>query len=171
VALGLSNFAAAIGIGLSGVDARLRVRVAVVFGTFEAAMPLVGLLIGRQAAGPLGDASRYIGGGLLVATGSYTIWQARRAQRPGPELSSRLGALVVAGLALSIDNLVVGFTIGASDVSLALAVPLIAVVSVGLSLVGLELGGRLGTVAERRGGELGGVILVAVGVAIATGAL
>lgn len=42
-ALGLSNFAAAIGIGLSGVDTRVRLRVAIVFGTFEAAMPLPGL--------------------------------------------------------------------------------------------------------------------------------
>jgi putative Mn2+ efflux pump MntP len=32
VSLGLSNFAAAIAIGVSGVDARTRLRVAIVFG-------------------------------------------------------------------------------------------------------------------------------------------
>ena len=52
VALGLSNLAAAIGIGLAGIDTRLRVRVAFVFGAFEAGMPLLGLAIGRGAAGP-----------------------------------------------------------------------------------------------------------------------
>jgi putative Mn2+ efflux pump MntP len=47
----------------------------------------------------------------------------------------------------------------------------IGVVSVGLSLAGLELGSRIGAAAGRRGEQLGGVILVAVGVAIATGVL
>lgn len=40
--LGLSNFAAAIGIGISGVDARARLRVGVLFGLFETGMPIVG---------------------------------------------------------------------------------------------------------------------------------
>ena len=34
VSLGLSNFAAAIAIGVSGVDARTRLRVAILFGLF-----------------------------------------------------------------------------------------------------------------------------------------
>jgi len=52
-ALGLSNFAAAIGIGLSGVDGRLRIRIAIIFGFFEAVMPLLGLLVGHRVAGGL----------------------------------------------------------------------------------------------------------------------
>jgi putative Mn2+ efflux pump MntP len=45
VSLGLSNFAAAIGIAVSGVDARTRLRVGLVFGLFEPAMPLLGLVL------------------------------------------------------------------------------------------------------------------------------
>ena len=51
LSLGLSNFAASIGIGISGVDARTRWRVGLVFGLFEAGMPIVGLLLGRGLAG------------------------------------------------------------------------------------------------------------------------
>ena len=40
--LGLSNFAAAIAIAVSGVDARTRLRVGIVFGLFKAGMPLLG---------------------------------------------------------------------------------------------------------------------------------
>jgi putative Mn2+ efflux pump MntP len=47
----------------------------------------------------------------------------------------------------------------------------IGLVSVGLSLAGLELGSRIGAAAGRRGEQLGGAILVAVGVAIAAGVL
>jgi putative Mn2+ efflux pump MntP len=171
VALGLSNFAAAIGIGLAGIDARVRVRVALVFGVFEAGMPILGLAIGRGFATTVGSTGRYVGGVLLIATGLYTAWRARRADpHDAPEASS-VGPLVLTGAALSIDNLIVGFALGTTKASLVVAVPLIASVSVGLSLIGLELGDRLGVVIERRSGEIGGVVLVLVGLAVVAGVL
>jgi putative Mn2+ efflux pump MntP len=35
VSLGLSNFAAVVGIGVTGIDARARLRVGLIFGFFE----------------------------------------------------------------------------------------------------------------------------------------
>src|ERR1700761_1663820 len=61
-ALGLSNFAASVGLGASGVDRRTRLRVGLVFGFFETAMPIIGLLAGRGAAGALGAAPRVVRG-------------------------------------------------------------------------------------------------------------
>jgi putative Mn2+ efflux pump MntP len=171
VALGLSNFAAAIGIGLAGIDARLRVRVAIVFGAFEAAMPIIGLAIGRSLAAPLGSTGRYVGGILLIATGLYTVWRASSATPDDVPRGHAWGPLVLTGAALSIDNLIVGFALGATKVSLPLAVLLIASVSIGLSLLGLELGNRLGSVVERRSGEVGGAVLVVVGITIIFGVL
>ena len=168
VALGLSNFAAAIAIGLAGVDASLRWRVAIVFGIFEAVMPLLGLLLGHRLAGSLGSASAEVGGALLVATGAYTIVQARRSDAVPVGLGHRVGPLVTAGAALSIDNLVVGFALGTRTVPIALAAAVIAVVSVAMSLLGLELGARLGRTVEQRSGEIGGAVLIVVGIAIAT---
>jgi manganese efflux pump family protein len=175
-AVGLSNFAAAIGIGLSGVDARTRLRVVIVFGTFEAVMPILGLLLGRGVAQSFGSVTAYVGGGLLVAAGSYTFWQGRRrpSNAPGSDseiapTGTRMGSLILIGAALSIDNLIVGFALGTYNVSLALAAITIAVVSVAMSLVGLELGSRLGRSAEKWSGEIGGGVLVLVGAAIAFG--
>src|SRR5438105_7031428 len=90
LSVGLSNFAGAIGIGLSGVDRRTRLRVGLAFGVFEALMPVIGLLIGRQLTSELGGYGRYVGGGLLVVTGLYTIWQGRREQ---PEAEGESGGL------------------------------------------------------------------------------
>ncbi|MGA2009531.1 MAG: hypothetical protein ABSH51_03200 [Solirubrobacteraceae bacterium] len=56
--VGLGNFAASIAIGLAGVDRALRVRVAIVFGLFEAGMPVAGLLLGREVSGSLGAVPR-----------------------------------------------------------------------------------------------------------------
>jgi manganese efflux pump family protein len=79
--------------------------------------------------------------------------------------------LLVTALALSIDNLAVGFAIAAYNVNIVLAAVMMGVVSVGLSLVGLELGSRLGERVEEWSEEIGGGVLIAVGVALAAGVL
>jgi manganese efflux pump family protein len=77
--------------------------------------------------------------------------------------------LLVTGAALSIDNLAVGFALGTFHVNLAVAAVIIGAVSVTLSLAGLELGNRLGAKTGKRGELLGGLVLIAVGLAVATG--
>jgi putative Mn2+ efflux pump MntP len=191
IALGLDNFAAAIAIGLAGVDARTRLRVGVVFGAFEAGMPIVGLLIGAQAAASLGHVSRWLAAALLIAVGGYFLVDGLRdahAASPGrgegpaagplsPDPASQppgaegLGRLVLAGLALSVDNLAVGFALGSDHTPVVVGAVTIGAVSVGLALIGLELGGRLGLRAGQRGGQLAGLLLIAVGALIAAGVL
>jgi putative Mn2+ efflux pump MntP len=73
--------------------------------------------------------------------------------------------------ALSIDNLVVGFALGVYNVSVFEAAVVMGVVSVLLSLLGLELGSRLGKRVEAWSEELGGGVLVLIGLALAFGLL
>jgi putative Mn2+ efflux pump MntP len=171
LSVGLSNFAGAIGIGLSGVDRRVRLQVGVAFGLFETLMPVLGLLVGLRLAAQLGGYSGYVGGGLLVLTGLYTIWQGRRQQKEAEHGNMRVGSLLLTAFALSIDNLVVGFALGVYKVPLAEAAIVMGCVSVTLSLLGLELGSRLGKRWEAWSEELGGGVLVLVGVALAVGLL
>ena len=167
-ALGLSNFGAAIGIGLAGVDTRLRWRVAIVFGLFEGTMPLLGLLLGHRVAGSLGPASALVGGGILIATGSYTIYQARHTKVERGPIQVGMAPLVITGAALSIDNLVIGFALGTHRGPVAQAAAVIAVVSVAMSLIGLELGARLGHTAQTWSTEIGGAVLIFVGLTVGT---
>lgn len=203
--VGLSNFAAAVSLGVAGVDARTRLRVGLVFGAFESGMPVVGLLIGDHVATALGQASRWVGGALLIGVGLYGIISSVRAHRaaPGapaapagtepaadtsaadtPAAAAASGSghrpppapgsnvrLLVSGLALSLDNLVVGFALGTYQVAILVSAIVIGVVSVALSLIGLELGARLGGWAGERSDQLGGIILIGVGAAVAAGAL
>ena len=177
LSLGLSNFAAAVGIGVSGIDARTRWRVGVIFGLFETAMPIVGLLLGRSLASSLGHAAHWIGAALLMATGLYAIVQAIRRphryrdQDQAAPAGQRTGRLLVTGAALSIDNLAVGFALGTFHVSFAVAAVIIGAVSVTMSLIGLELGSRIGSKTGERGELLGGLVLIGVGAAIATSLL
>ena len=171
--VGLDNFAAAIAIGLGGVDQRVRLRIAVVFGLFEAGMPVIGLLIGRGLSGALGSAAHLVGGGLLILVGAQMGVSTLRSDDEAPPAlaGAPLGRLALLAAGLSIDNLVIGFALGARDTSLVLAVIVIGVVSVGLSLAGLELGNRLGAEVGHRSELLGAGVLVAVGVAMVAGIL
>lgn len=171
IAVGLDNFGAAIGIGTAHGRSRYRWQVAAVFGVFEAGMPVLGMLAGRAVAGTVAGAAPIIGG---VAVGLMGVAGVVESLRKGSGDNTRapvlgLGRLVVLGLVLSIDNLAVGFALGSAKVSLAAAVVVIGVVSVGLSLLGLELGGRLGERVGERGDLVGGVALMVVGVLIGLG--
>jgi len=183
VALGLSNLAASIGIGVGGVRGGTRVRIAVVFGLFEAGMPVLGLLLGHGVADTLGQAARWLGGAVLIAFGVVGLVHARRAAGPDEEAGPAEGIggqpigrqplwrLLLAGLVLSGDNLAAGFALGAYHTNLALAAAVFGVVSVGMSLVGLELGARIGAAAGKRSELVACALLIVVGAVIAAGAL
>jgi putative Mn2+ efflux pump MntP len=178
VAVGLSNFAASIGIGVSGVNRSTRIRVAVVFGLFEAGMPVAGLVLGQSVAAGLGQAARWLGAAALIAVGTVSLVQARRSRdrkesgdpRPGEPRPWGTGRILVSGLALSADNLAVGFALGGYHISLPVAAVVFGIVSVAMSLAGLELGARIGTVTGDRSELIASAMLIAVGTAIAAGA-
>ncbi len=83
----------------------------------------------------------------------------------------RWGRFTLTAFALSIDNLIVGFGLGAIAVPLIAALATFGVVSVGLSLVGLEIGRRVGSRFGESSEFVGGAVLVVVGVLIAFGVL
>ncbi len=187
-ALGLDNFAAALGIGVGGVDGSTRVRVAVVFGLFEAGMPVLGLLLGHGLADSLGQVARWLGGAVLIAFGAVGLIQARRAAwreagqekgtppgllaGPGEqERPRRIGRMLIGGLVLSGDNLAAGFALGAYHTNLIVAAAVFGVVSVAMSLVGLELGARIGAAAGERSELIACTLLIVVGIIIAAGVL
>lgn len=181
LALGSSNLAASFGIGTSGADRSTRVELAIVYGLFESGMPVVGLAVGQHLANGIEQDGRFIGAGLLIAMGLYALARELVARRGAgssgagsnvaPQLRARRGRLVLSALALSADNLVVGFALGSTHVGLVVAAVVIGGISVAMSLVGLELGRfagqRLGNGAEL----IGSAVLVGVGVAIGAGLL
>ncbi len=196
-ALGLDNLAASIGIGVGGVRGATRVRVAVVFGLFEAGMPVLGLLLGHGLADSLGQVARWLGGAVLIAVGLVQgahLVRARRAAAPeggaprvgapgigalevdaleagGRARPQRIGRMLLGGLVLSGDNLAAGFALGAYHTNLALAAVVFGVVSVAMSLAGLELGARIGAATGDRSELIACALLIATGVIIAAGVL
>jgi manganese efflux pump family protein len=182
ISVGLSNLAASVGIGVGGVDRRTRLRVGIIFGLFEAAMPVVGLLIGRGLAGGLGRAADWLAAVLLILVGGAGIVGGIRARTSATSRASSVGRaanqdqpgvvqLAVSGFALSLDNVVAGFALGSYQVGVLAGVVVFGVVSAAMSLAGLEFGARIGSRAGEAGRIIGGVLVAGVGVAVGVGAL
>ena len=102
----------------------------------------------------------YIGGKMLIET----IFKKEEAEKAS-ELS--FGALIVQGVATSIDALSVGFTISEYKLPMALLSSLIiGIVTFAICFGGLKLGKKIGTKLSGFAGILGGIILVGIGIEI-----
>jgi putative Mn2+ efflux pump MntP len=168
LALGLNNFGAAIAIGVSGVDRRTELKVATVFGLCDVVMPAAGMLIGTRLAGPLGSAARWAGAGILFATAVWGLIEALRGDDDAPKIWHGW-RLLVSGAALSLDDLAVGLALGTVRFPILLAVTAFGLMSFVMSLIGLQLGAKLGTVVGERGEVLAGIMLVCLSGAMAAG--
>jgi putative Mn2+ efflux pump MntP len=70
--LSLDTFAVSVALGIGGGSARQRMRTSLLFTAFEAAMPLVGIIIGRELASAIGSGAAYAAIGVLFALAIYT---------------------------------------------------------------------------------------------------
>jgi manganese efflux pump family protein len=168
LALGLNNFGAAIAIGVGGVDRRTELKVATVFGLCDVVMPAAGMLIGTRLAGPLGSAARWAGAGILFATAVWGLIEVLRGDDDAPRIWHGW-RLLVSGAALSLDDLAVGLALGTVRFNIVLAVTLFGAMSFIMSIVGLQLGGKLGTVTGERGELVGAVMLIGLSGVMAAG--
>src|SRR5580693_5392792 len=168
IALGLNNFGAAIAIGVSGVDRRTEIKVATVFGLCDVVMPAAGMLIGTGLAGPLGSAARWAGAGILFVTAVWGLIEALRAGDDTPQVWHGW-RLLVSGAALSLDDLAVGLALGTVRYPIVLAVALFGLMSFVMSMIGLKLGGKLGTAAGEHGEVVGAIVLIGISGAMAMG--
>ncbi len=166
--VGLGNFGASLAIGLSGVNKSTRNKIATIFGFFETGMPIVGLLIGRQVSNVYNNKANLIGGILLFIVGLYEIISSfKKEEVQVKKVYKSWNKIILAGFALSIDNLVIGFSIGAYKEPFLLSALIIGVTSVILVLIGLEIGNRFNKKIEKNSEIISGLILILVAFAVA----
>jgi putative Mn2+ efflux pump MntP len=160
--LGLDTFAVSAALGLRGLPPRQRVRVSLVMAGFEAAMPILGLLLGRALGHLVGSAADYVAIGVLAAVGAWMVVQDDDEEEVAG-LADQHGLMLLAlGLSVSLDELAIGFTIGLLHLSLRLAVVLIGAQAFLFSQLGLRLGSHLNEAFRERAERAAGVALLAL---------
>jgi manganese efflux pump family protein len=164
IAMGLNNALASIALGTSGIRRSKQLQIAFLFAVFEAIMPLLGILLGDEVARLIGNNARYIGVGLLAVVGIYFFLKAADAES---EEVTQAGGLrgfkvVVLAIALSLDNLTVGFGLGMLNVPLTVAAIAFGFISLTMTYIGLEIGRFLGARIAVSADKLSGIVLIAV---------
>jgi putative Mn2+ efflux pump MntP len=162
--LGLDNFRVSVALGTVPFGLKRAVQVALTFGLWDAIMPLIGLLIGRQIGESVGDVAELIGAAALGGYGLYLVISAFRNPEPD-ELDHPL-ALFGIPLALSLDNLFAGASLGILGFPPWFSAAVFGVMTAVLSLVGLQLGRAAARVIRIRSDLLSGVTLIIAAVAL-----
>ncbi len=166
--LGLDTFAVAAALGAGGISPARRLRVALLFTAFEAGMPLIGLALGAPLGHVIGAGADYVAIGVLLAFGLYTLLgpETDEERRLAQLTQTRgLGALLL-GVAVSLDELAIGFTLGLLRLPVLLVIVLIGVQTFTVTQLGLALGSRIGERVREGAERLAGVALALLGVVL-----
>jgi manganese efflux pump family protein len=163
--LGLDTLAIAIALGLQGQSP---LRPAILFVVFETTMPLVGIVIGRVVGLWFETPAAYLGELILLAVGFHTVREARHDKNEVQRLAlDSLRGIILAGLGISMDEIAIGFSVGALHLPIVAVLGAIAIqtflVTVGGILVGRKINQKLGMQTSRLAGLAAGAAFLLLG--------
>ena len=145
--------------------------IAGVFALFQALMPMLGWICVHTIVQYFKSFEKLIPwialGLLLFIGGKMLVEGIKNKDSEEEKVGVGLGALLVQGVATSIDALSVGFTISDYGFVMALVCSLlIAIVTFIICMTGLFIGRKFGTKLANKATILGGAILVFIGIEI-----
>lgn len=181
LSLGLAMDATAVSVarGFAAQEIRVRdvMKVALLFGGFQSAMPLLGWVLGDALGALVAAWTHWIGFVVLITLGSKMLWDAWSAAETDetkavrPEQLFGTGALVLLAIATSVDALAAGVTLPMLGAPLVLSLASIGVVAAVLSAAGVIAGHRLGARFSGSLDAIGGLVLIGLGSKILAGHL
>lgn len=187
IAIGLSMdaFAVALCLGLTmkKVTVKKALIVGLYFGLFQAAMPLIGYLIGTQFADKVVAFGHWVAFILLCLIGGKMIAESFKKEQcpdrecpvgkcsdrecPGKqEASLKFKDMLPLALATSIDALAVGISFAFLKVNVIPAILSIGIITLVLSMFGVKIGNLFGAKFKSKAELAGGIILVIMGLKI-----
>lgn len=173
VGLAMDAFSVSLANGLNEPTMRRKKMcgIAGVFAFFQALMPMIGWICVHTVLQYFQAFEKFIPWialVLLVFIGGKMLLEGIRSKE-GETEKSEVGAaaLLIQGIATSIDALSVGFTIAEYGLFMALVCALIiAAVTFVICMSGLAIGKKFGTKFSNKATILGGVILIVIGIEI-----
>ena len=145
-------------------------RIAGTFALFQAVMPMTGWVCVHTIVELFSSFEKFIPWialALLGYIGGKMLVDGIKGEEAEEAAELSAGALLMQGVATSIDALSVGFTISEYGWLMALtAAIIIAVVTFILCMAGLRIGKKFGTQLSGKANILGGVILIGIGLEI-----
>lgn len=174
VGLAMDAFAVSIckGLKMRKVNKGQATVIALFFGGFQAFMPMLGWILGKQFEKYITAIDHWIAFILLGIIGGKMVIEAWKEQDTCEdeidELDPKLDLkeLTMLAIATSIDALAVGITFAFLKVNIISAVTIIGVTTFVISILGVVIGNFFGSRYKRRAELAGGVILILLGLKI-----
>ena len=169
VGLSMDAFAVSVCKGLAMVRCNVKkaMTCGIWFGGFQALMPAIGYVLGRQFADYITAIDHWIAFALLAFIGGNMIREAVSGEEEEADDSLDIRTMFLLAVATSIDALAVGITFAfLPGTNIIAAVSFIGVVTFVLSSLGVKIGNVFGMRYKKKAEIAGGAILLILGVKI-----
>lgn len=167
VGLAMDAFAVSLteGMALKKTHIKHILRVAFVFGVFQAFMPILGWLIGGLFYEKISKYENWIAFSLLAFVGIKMLLEARENQKCENEGKCDISSnIILLGIATSIDALAVGFSFSLiPELNIYSTVSVIGIITFIISATGVYMGDKVGQLLGYKAEYAGGFILIGMG--------
>jgi putative Mn2+ efflux pump MntP len=167
-ALSMDAFAVSVGLGVKSVDfnKKLALKAALLFGFFQAFMPLIGYLASVGLGSFIESIDHWVAFILLSLIGGKMLYESFE-EGTEDELSTITNkVLFFLAIATSIDAMAAGFTLNLLSLNPFISMTIIGVTTFLFSYFGVYMGTKGGSYLEDKAEKIGGVILIAIGLKI-----
>jgi manganese efflux pump family protein len=170
ISLGLAMDCLAVSISYSVVKKEIlffeALKIAFFFGFFQAAMPVIGWLLGLTFRDYIMAFDHWIAFGILGIIGLKMIIESfQKAKSRGVKPAS-FWLIISLSIATSIDALIIGVSFAFMNVNILKTVIIIGLITLFISMVGFRLGKSLGMIFGKRAELIGGLVLIGIGTEI-----
>lgn len=170
IALAMDAFAVALATGLTlpQLTGRHLFRFGFHFGLFQALMPVCGWLAGISLREQIQAVDHWVAFTLLFCVGTKMIWDAFKQDDDEPRQGdpTRGLSLVMLSIATSIDALAIGLSLAVLGINVWTPALVIGLTAGVLTVAGMLLGRRLGSIWGFRVEITGGLLLIGIGIKI-----
>ncbi len=171
VGLAMDAFAVSIckGLGMTKLNKKQAVIIALYFGGFQALMPLIGWILGIRFQQYIVAVDHWIAFVLLAFIGGKMIYESIKGEEEEIEVKDAPldhKELVVLAIATSIDALAVGITFAFLNTPIVPAITIIGITTFFICLLGVVVGNIFGSKYKNKAEFAGGAILVLIGLKI-----
>jgi putative Mn2+ efflux pump MntP len=164
IALSMDAFAVSIGLGAKKGSFHLALKAGLFFGVFQALMPLMGYLGGKEILGWVANYTHWIAFALLAFIGAKMIYEGIQedAEEEIAEITNK--TMLILAIATSMDAMAAGFGLTLLEANPYIACLIIGIITFAFSAAGVLIGKNSGTWLEGKAEIFGGIVLILMGI-------
>ena len=172
IGLSMDAFAVSVckGLGMVKVNKKQTVTIGLFFGGFQALMPFIGWVLGRQFEHYINSIDHWVAFVLLGFIGGKMMVESLKKEEDGvvkkEDVPLNIKEMFVLAVATSIDALAVGITFAFLGTPIVEAISIIGCTTFVISVGGVYIGNFFGSKYKNRAEFVGGLILVLLGLKI-----